>query len=113
MSGSFVRTGVPQKLWQSIINIGNNNNNNNNNQNNSNQNTPFHSPISIFFISFYILISSQFVGNVAVVIILSEDILRLDERTQVFAWIIIAWVSTGKYYKIDECVLSYQLFRIS
>ena len=96
MSGSFVRTGVPQILWQLIINIGKHNNDDNN-QNNSNQNTPFHSPLSIFFISFYILISSQFVGNVAVVIILSEDILRLDERTQVFAWIIIAWVSTGQW----------------
>ena len=90
VSSSFVRTGVPASIWQNIIKI------KEIDGNSIQQIKPFHSSTSIFFISLYILFTSQLVGNVAVVIILSNDILLLDEKTQIYAWILLAWISTGK-----------------
>jgi hypothetical protein len=51
---------------------------------------------SITLVSLYTTLASQLVGNVAVVIMLSEDLVMLEEDTQRFAWVVLAWVSTGK-----------------
>ena len=45
---------------------------------------------------FYIMLSSQLIGNVAVVIMAKDQILNLDNNNnnlQVLAWILLSWVS--------------------
>jgi cell division septation protein DedD len=55
---------------------------------------PFHHPLSTFLVSLYITLASQLVGNVAVVIMLAGDLSALDDNTQRFGWLLLAWVST-------------------
>jgi hypothetical protein len=77
---------VPRNIWGQL----------------SSQSEPFSSALSIFYISLYIIIASQLVGNVAVVIILADQIVLLEKETQIFAWVLLAFISTGKY--VHVCV---------
>jgi Na+/H+ antiporter NhaD/arsenite permease-like protein len=55
---------------------------------------PFKSFGSVLFISLFVLISSQLLGNVAVVQMAIPNIQPLDNESKRFAWAIISFVAT-------------------
>jgi len=79
VAGSFVDTGVPALLWKGVA---------------GSNDTAFKTGSSIFLISLYTTIASQLIGNVAVILMAADNILELDDNTQRFGWLLMAWVST-------------------
>jgi len=79
VAGSFVRTGIPEVMWNLVAGTGG---------------SAFRSGTSICLISIYTIVCSQLIGNVAVIIMASPEMIKLDNDTQKFGWLILAWVST-------------------
>lgn len=79
VAGSFVRTGIPGALWDGVA---------------GGEKTAFKTGTSLFLISLYTIVASQLIGNVAVIIMASPEMVKLDADTQKFGWLILAWVST-------------------
>lgn len=77
VSGSFVDTAIPQIIWYVVAGS-----------------HPFQSANSIFMISLYTIVCSQLVGNVALVIMASDQISVLPSNWQILGWSLLAWVST-------------------
>jgi hypothetical protein len=77
VSGSFVSTGIPGAIWNAMAGR-----------------TAFRDTMSVFLISVYTIVASQLVGNVPLVYMASNEIAVLDDNTQRFGWIVMAWVST-------------------
>jgi len=71
VAGSFVRTGLPEVMWNVIAGTGG---------------SAFKSGTSVCLISLYTIICSQLIGNVAVIIMASPEIIKLDPDTQKFGW---------------------------
>lgn len=70
-------TGLPKKLWDSIVGA-----------------TPFDTFMSVFGISVFVVVSSQFLGNVAVVQLAKPNVSELDDDEKRYAWAIISFVAT-------------------
>lgn len=70
-------TGVPRVLWNKIVGP-----------------KPFKSFSSIFGISAFVLIASQFLGNVAVIQLAVPNVTYLDDNMKRLAWSIISFVAT-------------------
>lgn len=70
-------TGLPKKLWDSIVG-----------------DTPFDTFASVFGISVFIITSSQFLGNVAVIQLAKPNVAELDDDEKRYAWAIISFVAT-------------------
>lgn len=79
VAGSFVRTGIPSAVWDAVA---------------GSTKTAFRSGTSLFLISLYTIIASQLIGNVAVIIMASPEMVKLDPDIQKFGWLMLAWVST-------------------
>eukprot|EP01034_Spumella_vulgaris_P026334 gene26334-32900_t len=77
VSGSFVHTGIPSVIWKGVAGS-----------------TPFQSAASLILISVYVSLSSQLVGNVAVVFMAKDEVSALSPHVQKFGWCVLAWVST-------------------
>jgi hypothetical protein len=77
VSGSFVHTGIPSVIWKSVAG-----------------GRPFQSASSLVLISIYVALSSQLVGNVAVVFMAKDEVRDLPPHVQKFGWCVLAWVST-------------------
>jgi Na+/H+ antiporter NhaD/arsenite permease-like protein len=56
--------------------------------------TPFRTIQSVVCISFFVLIASQLLGNVAVVQLAKPNVQSLGDADRRFAWCIIAFIST-------------------
>ena len=70
-------TGLPKKLWDSIVGA-----------------TPFDTFASVFGISVFVVVSSQFLGNVAVIQLAKPNVTELDDEEKRYAWAIISFVAT-------------------
>lgn len=70
-------TGIPAQIWASIVGK-----------------RPFSNAASIAGISAFVLISSQFLGNVAVIQLAKPNVEALDDETKRLAWAIISFVAT-------------------
>lgn len=70
-------TGLPKKLWNSIVG-----------------DTPFDTFASVFGISVFIIVSSQFLGNVAVIQLAKPNVAELEDDEKRYAWAIISFVAT-------------------
>lgn len=70
-------TGMPKRLWDSIVG-----------------DTPFDTFSSVFGISVFIIVSSQFLGNVAVIQLAKPNVTELDDDEKRYAWAIISYVAT-------------------
>lgn len=70
-------TGVPKYVWDKIVGE-----------------TPFKTFSSVVGISIFVLISSQFLGNVAVVQLAKPNVHYLDDQSKAYAWAVISFVST-------------------
>ena len=70
-------TGIPKLLWTKIVGK-----------------VPFASVLSVVGISLFVLISSQFLGNVAVVQLCKPNVEHLDDRAKAYAWAVISFVAT-------------------
>lgn len=70
-------TGIPAQIWSKIV--GKN---------------PFSTAASITGISVFVLITSQFLGNVAVIQLAKPNVESLDDETKRLAWAIISFVAT-------------------
>lgn len=77
-SGSLVETGIPEKLFYNIC-----------------SDKPFTTIKSTILSSIYIMIMSQFVGNVPLVIMMITPIQKIsDLSTQKFSWLLLSYIST-------------------
>ena len=70
-------TGIPKLLWSKIVGK-----------------VPFASVLSVVGISLFVLISSQLLGNVAVVQLCKPNVEHLDDRAKAYAWAVISFVAT-------------------
>jgi di/tricarboxylate transporter len=70
-------TGIPRKIWSSIVGK-----------------APFDTPLSVTLISLFILISSQFLGNVPVIQLAKPNVEMLDDDEKRYAWAILSFVAT-------------------
>ena len=70
-------TGLPRKMWNSIVG-----------------DTPFDTFASVFGISVFIITSSQFLGNVAVIQLAKPNVADLEDEEKRYAWAIISFVAT-------------------
>jgi hypothetical protein len=70
-------TGLPKKVWDSIVGK-----------------TPFDTFSSVAGISAFVLISSQFLGNVAVVQLAKPNVESLGDAEKRYAWAVISFVAT-------------------
>ena len=73
----MVDTGIPNYLWGNIAG-----------------GKPFTTFESVLAIGLYAVIGSQLVGNVAVVLIVEDNMKELDDSTQRFGWLMLSWIST-------------------
>jgi Na+/H+ antiporter NhaD/arsenite permease-like protein len=70
-------TGIPKRIWQRIVG-----------------DTPFDTVASVSAISIFVLIASQFLGNVAVCQLIKPNVEVLDDNAKRYAWAVIAYVAT-------------------
>lgn len=70
-------TGIPERVWAKIVG-----------------DAPFATAASITGISAFVLIVSQFLGNVAVIQLAKPNVEDLDDNTKRLAWAIISFVAT-------------------
>lgn len=70
-------TGLPKKLWDSIVGA-----------------NPFDTFSSVFGISLFVVVSSQFLGNVAVIQLAKPNVAELDDDEKRYAWAILSFVAT-------------------
>jgi hypothetical protein len=70
-------TGIPRKIWKAIVGK-----------------TPFDTPLSVTSISIFILIASQFLGNVPVIQLAKPNVEMLDDDEKRYAWAILSFVAT-------------------
>lgn len=70
-------TGLPKKLWDAIVG-----------------DVPFKTASSVFGISAFVLFSSQFLGNVAVIQIVKPNVDSLDDASKRYAWAVLSFVAT-------------------
>lgn len=56
--------------------------------------TPFDTFASVFGISVFIIVSSQFLGNVAVIQLAKPNVAELEDDEKRYAWAIISFVAT-------------------
>lgn len=77
VSGAFLKTGLPKEIWSLCAGS-----------------KPFQTATSIIVLSIYIIIASQLVGNVPVVFLAKEEVQLLEQRAQIFGWLILSFVST-------------------
>lgn len=70
-------TGIPNKIWNSIV--GKN---------------PFNTFLSVTLISLFVLISSQFLGNVPVIQLAKPNVETLDDNEKRYAWAVLSFVAT-------------------
>ena len=70
-------TGLPARIWAGIVGK-----------------SPFGSASSIAGISLFVLLASQFLGNVAVIQLAKPNIEDLDDSTKRLAWAVISFVAT-------------------
>ena len=70
-------TGIPKLLWSKIVGK-----------------VPFASVFSVVGISLFVLITSQLLGNVAVVQLCKPNVEHLDDRAKAYAWAVISFVAT-------------------
>jgi Na+/H+ antiporter NhaD/arsenite permease-like protein len=70
-------TGLPRKLWSQIVG-----------------NVPFRSAGSVIGISLFVLVASQFLGNVAIIQMAKPNISSLDDEDKKYAWVLISFVAT-------------------
>lgn len=77
VSGAFVDTLYPKYLWTLVAGT-----------------SAFSSTKSTILISIYTIIASQLVGNVSLVIMVSNEMSGLSHDRQRFGWLVISYVST-------------------
>jgi Na+/H+ antiporter NhaD/arsenite permease-like protein len=70
-------TGIPKRLWDKIVGE-----------------VPFSTVGSVFGISLFVMISSQLLGNVAIVQLSRPNVDSLDDDSRAYAWAVISFVST-------------------
>lgn len=70
-------TGIPKNVWSKIVGK-----------------TPFDTASSVIYISIFVLLVSQFLGNVAVIQLAVPNIEPLDNDQKKFAWAVISFVAT-------------------
>lgn len=70
-------TGIPKMIWNRIVGR-----------------TPFDTIASVTGISFFVLIASQFLGNVAVCQLIKPNVEILDDDARRYAWAVISFVAT-------------------
>lgn len=70
-------TGLPRSIWNKIVGK-----------------TPFDNILSVVGISFFVLITSQFLGNVAVIQLAKPNVEVLNDEERRFAWAVISFVAT-------------------
>lgn len=70
-------TGIPKSLWKMIVG-----------------DVPFKSPSSVIGISLFVLIASQFLGNVAIIQMAKPNISPLGDDDKAFAWVLVSFVAT-------------------
>ena len=70
-------TGLPRSAWNKIVGK-----------------APFDNVASVIGISIFVLASSQFLGNVAVIQLAKPNIEILDEAERRYAWAVISFVAT-------------------
>jgi hypothetical protein len=70
-------TGIPRKIWKAIVGK-----------------APFDTPLSVTSISIFILIASQFLGNVPVIQLAKPNVEMLDDDEKRYAWAILSFVAT-------------------
>lgn len=70
-------TGLPEKMWSKIVGE-----------------TPFDTFSSVAGISTFVLLASQFLGNVAIVQLAKPNVEPLDDAEKRYAWAVISFVAT-------------------
>lgn len=70
-------TGIPKAIWSGIVGP-----------------TPFKTFGSVFDISGFVLIASQFVGNVPIIQLAKPNVEGLDDSTKRLAWAVLSFVAT-------------------
>ena len=70
-------TGIPKRLWDKIVGE-----------------VPFSTVGSVFGISLFVMISSQLLGNVAIVQLSRPNVDVLEDDSRAYAWAVISFVST-------------------
>lgn len=70
-------TGIPRKIWNAIVGK-----------------YPFDTSLSVTLISLFILIASQFLGNVPVIQLAKPNVEVLDDDEKRYAWAILSFVAT-------------------
>lgn len=70
-------TGLPKRIWQGIVGA-----------------KPFNTVASVFGISVFVLVTSQLLGNVAVVQLALPNVTSLDDNSKRYAWAVISFVAT-------------------
>jgi Na+/H+ antiporter NhaD/arsenite permease-like protein len=78
-AGSFVDTKIPRAIWSAVA---------------GGTGAAFTSFKSTLLISIYTVIASQLVGNVALVIMASDELVSLPADRQRFGWLLLSWIST-------------------
>lgn len=77
VSGTFLQTNIPQSIWNALAGK-----------------RAFGSFSSTLVLSLYVVIVSQLIGNVPVIYMAKEEVDDLSKNTQIFAWLILSFVST-------------------
>lgn len=70
-------TGIPKQIWNRIVG-----------------NTPFDTIASVSGISLFVLVASQFLGNVAVCQLIKPNVEVLEDDARRYAWAVISFVAT-------------------
>jgi di/tricarboxylate transporter len=70
-------TGIPKIIWDSIVG-----------------DQPFDTFGSVFRISIFILVASQFIGNVPVIYLAKPNVEPLGDQEKAYAWAVISFVAT-------------------
>lgn len=70
-------TGIPRKIWNIIVGK-----------------YPFDTTLSVTLISLFILVASQFLGNVPVIQLAKPNVEVLDDNEKRYAWAILSFVAT-------------------
>lgn len=75
--GNVESTGIPRYLWQAMTG-----------------DKPFQSVMSITRISLYVLLASQFIGNVPIIQLAMPNVSPLPDEQKRLAWLILSFVAT-------------------
>ena len=70
-------TGIPNRVWSGIVGE-----------------SPFNTLSSVVGISIFVLVSSQFLGNVAVIYLAMPNVSMLPDKQRRYAWAILSFVAT-------------------